>query len=94
MHPSHNGSMAIPNKESWLEPAATVVKIMGGIKATASVVNLHRSVVNRWLLPPEVGGTGGLVPAHHQRTLFEYSLRAPEIDLRPEHFFAAAQKSP
>lgn len=52
-----------------LLPAAAVIEKCGGIDATARLVGRHRSVVNRWLLPRESGGTGGQVPMQHARTL-------------------------
>ena len=66
-----------------------VIEKCGGIDKTAELVGRHRSVVNRWLRPKDKGGTGGLVPAEHQRTLMS---KAPEvgIELLPEDFFEAA----
>jgi hypothetical protein len=52
-----------------LQPAAAVIEKCGGIEATAKLVDRHRSVVNRWLLPRESGGTGGRIPMHHAHTL-------------------------
>ena len=66
VHILHNTLM---QKVEGLRPAATVIEKCGGIERTAQLVGRHRSVVNRWLLPKERGGTGGLVPAHHQPTL-------------------------
>lgn len=66
----------------YLDPAATVVALCGGIDATAKLVGRDRSVVNRWLLSKERGGTGGLIPMRHARTLLE---RVPELTER--HFF-------
>lgn len=54
---------------SGLEPAATVIAKCGGIDAAAKIVKRHRSVVNRWLSPKDVGGTGGLVPMRHAQVL-------------------------
>ena len=50
---------------TYQEPAASVVMRCGGINATAELVERDRSVVNKWLLPRERGGTGGVIPAHH-----------------------------
>lgn len=67
-------------------PAARVIRKCGGIERTAHLVGRHRSVVNRWLLPPEKGGTGGKVPGKHQDILLEKAL-TEGIDLRPDDFF-------
>lgn len=69
-----------------LHPAAAVIEKCGGIEAAAKIVNRHRSVVNRWLLPKESGGTGGHIPMHHARTLLASVPTLTEIDFfdRPE----------
>lgn len=66
-------------------PAARVIRKCGGIAATAELIDRDRSVVNRWLLPKESGGTGGIIPAQHQQPLLDKNL-----DLKPEDFFNAA----
>lgn len=68
-----------------LEPAATVIRKCGGIEATAKAVGRHRSVVNRWLLRRENGGTDGRVPMHHAETLLHTIPGLTEAD-----FFAAS----
>lgn len=70
-------------------PASQVIQKCGGISATAGMLSLHRSVVNRWLLPRSSGGTGGLVPAKHQQALLE-AARARGIALLPSDFFEPA----
>lgn len=71
-----------------LEPAAHVIEKCGGIDATASLAGLHRSVVNRWQRPKDVGGTGGLVPAKHQPVLI-----ANNPKLSPDDFFVVSEKA-
>ena len=66
-------------------PAAKVIRKCGGITATAGLIDRDRSVVNRWLLPKESGGTGGIVPSHHQQTLLDKN-----AGLKPEDFFNVA----
>ncbi len=63
-------------------PAAKIIRKCGGIAATAKLIDRDRSVVNRWLLPKNSGGTDGIVPAQHQQTLLE---KTP--NLKPEDFF-------
>ena len=67
-------------------PAARVIEKCGGIDRTAEFVGRDRSVVNRWRLPREKGGTGGIVPAHHQVKLLS---EAPKhgIKLTSSDFF-------
>jgi len=45
--------------------AVRVIKLCGGINGAANLIGVHRSVVNKWLLPKEKGGTGGKVPPKH-----------------------------
>ena len=67
--------------------AEYVIRKFGGIEATAEVIGRHRSVVNRWVLPKERGGTGGAVPGKHFAALLS-AARQRGIDLVPEHLFA------
>ncbi len=66
-------------------PAAKVIRKCGGIAATAELIDRDRSVVNRWLLPRESGGTDGVIPAQHQQTLLDKN-----ADLKPDDFFNIA----
>ena len=74
---------------SDIGPAARVIRKCGGIARTAELVGKHRSTVNRWLLPKESGGTGGIVPAQHQQKLLAEAKRAG-IELSPADFFEEA----
>lgn len=71
-----------------LPPAADVIAKLGGIDATAAVVKRHRSVVNRWLLPRESGGTGGTIPPKHRPTILAHArekrIALTLADLAPE----------
>lgn len=53
-------------------PAAMVIGRCGGINKTAALIGVDRSVVNKWLLPKEKGGTGGKVPPKHWPKLLEH----------------------
>jgi hypothetical protein len=76
-------------REDYLEPAQTVVRILGGIGNTSIAANVHRTRVNRWLLPKENGGTGGLVPSRHHQPLLDWA-KENGRPLKPEHFFAVS----
>lgn len=71
-----------------LQPAYGVIVKCGGIDATAKIVNRHRSVVNRWLMPRERGGTGGQVPMRHAQILLR------EVSALSESDFFASANSP
>lgn len=93
LHAKHLDTVQILHNYSrmpeGLQPAASVVAKCGGIEATARIVKRHRSVVNRWLLPRESGGTGGQVPMHHARILLRDVAELSESD-----FFAGADPTP
>jgi hypothetical protein len=76
---------------SMLTPAKTVIDICGGPRATAELAGVHVANVYRWAYPTDRrGGRGGLIPSRQQAKLLSEA-RARGIDLRPEHFFEAAQ---
>jgi hypothetical protein len=43
------------------EPAYSVVKRLGGVAATARILNLNSSTISRWILTGP-GTTGGAIP--------------------------------
>lgn len=67
----HTYSLAMGNF-SKNSPAARVIKRCGGINETAGLIGVHRSVVNKWLLPKKKGGTSGKVPPKHWPKLLEH----------------------
>lgn len=54
-------------------PAARVIKALGGVRATARIINRNSSTVSRWQKSREQGGTGGRVPTSAQGKLLEYA---------------------
>jgi hypothetical protein len=79
-------------REDYLEPARTVISILGDGNITAGIANaskaagVHRSRVNRWLLAEDRKGTGGRVPTRNQQPLLDWAT-ANNKPLKPEHFF-------
>ena len=79
-------------REDYLEPARTVISILGDGNITTGIANAskatgrHRSRVNRWLLAKERSGTGGRVPTGEQQPLLDWA-KANGKPLEPEHFF-------
>lgn len=45
-----------------LEPAASIIQLLGGLSAVAGAVSTTTTTVQRWRLPKEKGGTGGYIP--------------------------------
>jgi hypothetical protein len=58
---------------SQLSPAKEIVAKLGGVRATARVLQLNPSAVSRWMMPPEKRGTGGLVPQRHWPAILEHA---------------------
>ena len=57
--------------QTELSQAQVVIDECGGIGATASLIERDRSVVNKWKMAKEKGGTGGKVPPKHWPTLIK-----------------------
>jgi hypothetical protein len=76
-----------------MEPARTIIELLGGYRSVASITGHHPTRVLRWTYPVERGGTGGLIPARYQQFLLAHAKRAG-IDLRPEHFFPGIEEGP
>jgi hypothetical protein len=76
-----------------MEPARSIIELLGGYMSVASITGRHPTRVLRWTYPAERGGTGGLIPAKYQRLLLAHA-KAAGIDLRPEHFFPGIEEGP
>lgn len=73
-------------QQNWLEPAATVIRKLGGLDEAAEAAGTDKSWVSRWRQPKSNGGTDGLIPAKYQPLLLEWA-REKGRPLRPEDFF-------
>lgn len=62
-------------RNKQLEPAATVLRIIGGAAVAATVTGLGRIQCWRWTQPKSKGGTDGLIPSEHQETLLSWAER-------------------
>jgi hypothetical protein len=56
-----------------LSPAREVIAKLGGVRATARVLQLNPSAVSRWMMPAERRGTGGSIPQRHWPALIAYA---------------------
>lgn len=52
-----------PKKVHYLEPAASIVKRMGGVIAACDALDLHSTTIYSWMKPKSLGGTGGKIPS-------------------------------
>ncbi|KQZ25827.1 hypothetical protein ASD50_20605 [Mesorhizobium sp. Root552] len=69
-----------------LEPAATIIKTLGGLKAVSEIAGVSRHSVMRWRYPISVRGTGGTIPHQHHRKLL-VAAKERDIELSPLDFF-------
>lgn len=74
-----------------LEPAATVIRVIGGVAVAADITGTDRTTVWRWT-QPKPKGTGGLVPAEHQGPLLRWAIEHGK-PLTPAMFFVLKLKS-
>lgn len=52
-----------------MEPAATIIKRLGGVGKVAEIVGVHRTRVSNWKRPKASGGTDGRIPQDHHLKL-------------------------
>jgi hypothetical protein len=68
-----------------MEPAATIIKKLGGEAVVSKVTETAYTAPYRWQQPREKGGTGGLIPQRHHPRLLDYAERE-KIPLSPADF--------
>jgi len=72
-----------------MEPATSIIELMGGTRAVAEITGVHISQVNKWTWEKSRGGSDGVIPMKHAQSLVDHS-RNEEMDLTPDHFFPKA----
>lgn len=75
-YPLHNVAM---------EPATTIITMLGGPSKVAKIANVHRTRVSNWKRAKETGGTGGVIPFKHVPALLR-AAREMGIDLSADDF--------
>lgn len=68
-----------------MEPAARIIRKLGGEARVAHVTGLALTAPYRWQYEKSRGGTGGLIPQAHHRVLLDYA-HARGIALSAEDF--------
>lgn len=48
--------------KAHLEPAASIIRLLGGLSAVADCLSTTTTTVQRWRRPKEKGGTDGFIP--------------------------------
>lgn len=54
-----------------MEPAASIIKSLGGPNAVAEITGVHRTRVSNWKRAKAAGGTGGIIPFRHVQRLLD-----------------------
>jgi hypothetical protein len=68
-----------------MDPAARIIKKLGGEARVAAITGLSFTAPYRWQHEKSRGGTGGLIPQGHHRALLDYA-HAHGIALSAEEF--------
>ncbi|CAN2532568.1 hypothetical+protein [Methylocapsa aurea] len=58
-----------PRGPTGLEPAASIIHVLGGDTEVSRLVGVHRTRVSNWKRAKEHGGTGGFIPQRHHQTI-------------------------
>lgn len=75
-----------------MEPAATIIKSLGGPTAVALHLGLHRTRVSNWARSKAAGGTGGSIPQKHIQLLMVWA-REKGVELSHSDFFAPSTEA-
>jgi hypothetical protein len=76
-----------------MDPAATIVRKLGGEAKVAGIVGTALSAPYRWQLEKSRGRTGGFVPQADHRALLDYA-HAHGIALTAEEFLMPRASTP
>lgn len=68
------------------EPATSIIRKFGGLKAVAEITDVSAHSVMRWRYPRSKKGTGGVIPHRHADRLLT-AAQEKGIDLSPADFF-------
>jgi hypothetical protein len=68
-----------------MEPAASIIRKLGGEKFAATVLGTAYTAPSRWQHPRQKGGTGGLIPQRHHLALLAHA-RQRQVRLSAEDF--------
>lgn len=68
-----------------MEPAASIIALLGGDTAVAAITGVHRTRVANWKRPKVTGGTGGVIPLKHISKLLD-AARERDVPLTAAQF--------
>lgn len=67
--------VAISATFAGMEPAASIIKKLGGVEDAARDLGVHRTRVFSWMRDAAAGGTGGRIPQRHFPTILDLSAK-------------------
>jgi hypothetical protein len=67
------------------EPATSIVDRLGGLSTVAAIAGVKLSTVQRWRMPKNKGGTGGVIPHWHFHKLMN-AARDRGVIIDPSEF--------
>ncbi|MGH6822026.1 MAG: hypothetical protein ACREC4_00815 [Methylocella sp.] len=76
-----------------MEPAARIIKLLGGEAAVAKITGTAVTAPYRWQYPRERGGTDGQIPSKYVHRIIAAAAGAGII-LSPNDFFAFDEPKP
>lgn len=76
-----------------MEPASTIIERLGGEARVSEITGTALTAPYRWQHAREKGGTGGLIPQKHHRTLLDYASENG-IELSAEDFLEKSEGAP
>ena len=76
----------IKRSKQTCEPAATIIREVGGPRVAAEIAGVATIQAYRWMWSEGDGGTGGYIPARRAQKLFDWA-RVNGKDLPAELFF-------
>lgn len=68
-----------------LEPAKSIIERLGGEATVSAATKTAYTAPYRWQQPKDKGGTGGLIPQKHHRTLLDLA-HERGVPLNPAEF--------
>ena len=69
-----------------MEPATRIIELMGGTKAVSEICGVHISQVHKWTWEKSRGGSDGVIPMKHAKSIVDHS-RSNGMAVTPDSFF-------
>jgi len=72
------------------DPAYSIVRLLGGLRAVAAICGKDPSTIYRWTVSRRHGGLAGAIPIGEAKRLLRFA-KETGVDLEAEDFFAPAR---